>query len=459
MNQRLNISALIDQNPVTRFQWMIFSICALTMVVDGFDAQAIGYVAPDLVKSMHLAPQLLGPIFTAGLFGMALGNLAFGLLSDRLGRRLVLILSLLLFGCLTMAKALADTGTQILVLQFLAGLGIGGAYPNAIALASEYAPGPRRSVIVTGTAMGYLLGTVLGGFLAAFLLPVYGWRGVFVIGGSIPLVIAAFAAAGLPNSVRQLVLKHAAGDEVARIVRRLAPDAPIRPGQAYMVDEPPATGFPVASLFREGRGIYTMLIWATVFSILMASYFVFSWLPTLFNQAGLPVQLSVFAATAFPIGSGLGSVALAPLLKRPGALLGVAAMCAVFTISLALMGHATFSYPLLIAVVFICGLGNGAQGITHALNVAVYPTLIRSTGVGWASGIGRLGSMMGPLLGGMLIAWKWGLIEILYAAAVPAGIATLATAAMFLLPSPRALLRSAFARQTPLPTMMMEPHA
>lgn len=438
---------------------MIFCICALTMVVDGFDAQAIGYVAPDLVKSMHLTPQLLGPIFTAGLFGMALGNLGFGLLSDRLGRRVVLILSLILFGALTLAKALAGTGDQILVLQFLAGLGIGGAYPNAIVLASEYAPGSRRSVIVTGTAIGYLVGTLIGGFLAAFMLPVYGWRGVFVVGGVIPLIIAAFALAGLPNSVRQLVLKHAPGEQIARIVRRLAPDAPSGGNLIYQVDELPATGFPVASLFREGRGVYTVLIWTTVFMMLMATYFVFSWLPTLFNLAGLPLQLSVFAATAFPLGSAIGSMTLAPILKRPGALLAVSATCALFMVSLALMGHATASYPLLIALIFVCGLGNGAQGVTHALNVAVYPTLIRSTGVGWATGIGRLGSMIGPLLGGVLIAWKWDLVDILYAAAVPAGIAACATAAMFLLRSPRALLQVAFSKQNPATGGTLEPQA
>ena len=149
MTHRLDVTALIDRRPVTTYQWTIFALCALTMVVDGFDAQAIGYVAPALVKPLGLAPGSLGPIFTAGVFGMALGNLGFGLLSDRLGRRTVLILSLVLFGTLTLAKALARTGEEILVLQFLAGLGIGGAYPNALALAAEYAPAPRRNVIVT----------------------------------------------------------------------------------------------------------------------------------------------------------------------------------------------------------------------------------------------------------------------------------------------------------------------
>jgi len=222
MTQRLDVTALIDERPVTNYQWMIFSICALTMVVDGFDAQAIGYVAPALVQSLQVSPAVLGPVFTAGLFGMALGNLGFGLLSDRVGRRLVLVLSLMLFGVLTLAKALAGSMEQILVLQFLAGLGIGGAYPNALALTSEYAPGPRRSVIVTTTAIGYLVGTWLGGFLAALLLPAYGWRAVFVVGGAIPLTIAAYAAFGLPNSVRQLVLQGAAPERIAAIIRRLA---------------------------------------------------------------------------------------------------------------------------------------------------------------------------------------------------------------------------------------------
>lgn len=445
MTQRLDVTALIDRRPVTGYQWMTFALCALTMVVDGFDAQAIGYVAPALVKSLQLPPGSLGPIFTAGVFGMALGNLRFGLLSDRLGRRTVLILSLVLFGVLTLAKAFAETGGQILALQFVAGLGIGGAYPNALALAAEYAPAPRRNVIVTSTAVGFLFGTWLGGFLAALMLPAFGWQAVFVVGGIIPLLIASGAALALPNSVRQLVLRHGSAESIARIAARLAPDAPRGPGVAYTVQEGTPGGFPVASLFRDGRAAYTALMWTTVFMLLMATYFVFSWVPTLFNRAGLPLQLSVFAATAFPLGSAVGSLTLAPILKRPRALLAVSATCVLYAGSLAAMGRATGSYPVLLAVVFAAGLGSGAQGVTHALNVAVYPTLIRSTGVGWATGIGRLGSMAGPLLGGLLIGWGWDTTAILHLAAAPACIAALAVAGMYVLPDPRRTLSEAFA--------------
>ena len=447
MAQRLDVTALIDRRPITGYQWMIFALCALTMVVDGFDAQAIGYVAPALAKSLGLAPGSLGPIFTAGVFGMALGNLGFGLLSDRLGRRTVLILSLALFGTLTLAKTFARTGEEILALQFLAGLGIGGAYPNALALAAEYAPAARRNVIVTSTAIGFLVGTWLGGFLSAMLLPAFGWQAVFVIGGIIPLVIAACAAAGMPNSVRQLVLRQGDPCSIARIVARLAPEAPSGPGVSYAVQEDQPGGFPVASLFRDGRAIYTALMWTTVFMLLMATYFVFSWVPTLFTRAGLPLQLSVFAATAFPLGSAIGSLTLAPFLRQPRALLAVSATAALYACALAAMGHSTGSYPLLLGVVFLAGLGSGAQGVTHALNVAVYPTLIRSTGVGWATGIGRLGSMAGPLLGGLLIGWQWDTTSIFHLAALPALVACLAIAAMYLLDGPRRTLSEAFAVQ------------
>lgn len=450
MKQTCDLAGVINERPMSSYQWGIVATCALAMAVDGFDAQAIGYVAPALVKDLGFSRGMLGPIFTAGVLGMGVGNLLLGLVSDKLGRKPVLIASLVAFGLLNLLKGVTSSFEMMVFLQFAAGVGIGGAYPNAIALTSEYVPAHQRSTLVTLCAMGYLAGTTLGGFLAAALLPAYGWRSVFFVGGVIPLMIAMGALASVPESARQLVARGGSSDRIRRILRRIAPDIALpHPAEFIVQGEQKVQGFPVRSLFQEGRATYTVLIWTTAFMILIATYFVFSWLPTLFAAAGMSITNSVLASTAFPVGSALSSLCLAPLLRRSWAPLALAATCAVYAVALCLMGWATHTFPLLVAVVFMAGLGSGTQGVTHALNVAVYPTLIRSTGVGWATGIARLGSMLGPLMGGVLVGWQWRTTEILYAAAGPCVIAALAMGLMYLLPGTRRTLQEAFESQRP----------
>ncbi|KWI54702.1 hypothetical protein WT72_17875 [Burkholderia pseudomultivorans] len=441
----MDVASVIDARPMTAYQWGIVATCTLAMAVDGFDAQSIGYVAPMLVKDLGFSRAMLGPVFTAGVLGMGIGNLLLGLVSDKVGRRPVLIASLVAFGLLNLLKSTASSLEMLIVLQFAAGVGIGGAYPNAIALTSEYVPSHRRSVLVTLCAMGYLAGTTLGGFLAATMLPVFGWQSVFLVGGAIPLAVALTAAVTVPESSRQLIALGRSHERVRRILNRIAPDLGLARGATFLaVGGERSVGSPVRRLFDDGRAAYTALIWTTVFMLLVATYFVFSWLPTLFAAAGMPIGHSVLASTAFPVGSALSSLMLAPLLRRRWAPLALAGTCAVYAIALALMGWTTHTFSLLVAVVFFAGVGSGTQGVTHALNVTVYPTLVRSTGIGWATGIGRIGSMLGPLMGGMLVAWQWSTIQILYAAAVPCVIAALAMALIYWNPATRRTLEAAF---------------
>ena len=170
----LDVIAVIDERPISKLQVRVAVLCFCVLVVDGFDAQAIGYVAPSLARSMHLQPAQMGPVFTVGIVGMVLGSLLFGLFADRFGRKKGLLTSMALFGILTVAKGWAGSVDMLLTLQFLAGLGLGGAYPNAIALISEYAPSRSRNTVVTMSACGYLFGSSMGGFLAAVLIPLYG---------------------------------------------------------------------------------------------------------------------------------------------------------------------------------------------------------------------------------------------------------------------------------------------
>ncbi|SIT47349.1 Major facilitator superfamily (MFS)4-hydroxybenzoate transporter [Paraburkholderia piptadeniae] len=444
MQRTFDVAAVIDSRSMSAFQWGIVATCTLAMAVDGFDAQAIGYVAPALIKDLGFSRAMLGPIFTAGVLGMGIGNLLLGLVSDKMGRKPVLVASLIAFGLLSLMKSKTSSPEMLIFLQFAAGAGIGGAYPNAIALTSEYVPANRRSSLVTLCAMGYLAGTTLGGFLAAALLPTFGWRSVFVVGGAIPLAVALVALMTVPESSRQLVAFGQSTERVRRILSRVAPDLGLPRGAEFIVGiEQNERGFPVRRLFGDGRAVYTSLIWTTVFMLLVATYFVFSWLPTLFAEAGMSIGSSVLASSAFPVGSALSSLALARLLRRRWATLALSGVCALYAVALTAMGWMTHDFLLLVAVVFLAGVGSGTQGVTHALNVAVYPALIRSTGVGWATGIGRLGSMLGSLMGGVLVAWKWGTVQILYVAAVPCVIAALAMILIYLLPATRRMLEAA----------------
>jgi MFS transporter, AAHS family, 4-hydroxybenzoate transporter len=450
MQRTFEVAAMIDSRSMSAFQWGIVVTCTLAMAVDGFDAQAIGYVAPALVRSLGFSRETLGPIFTAGVLGMGIGNLLMGLISDKVGRKPMLVSSLIAFGLLNLAKGATTSPEILMLLQFAAGVGIGGAYPNAIALTSEYVPATRRSSLVTVCAMGYLAGTTFGGFLAAALVPTLGWQSIFYVGGAIALAIALVAVLAVPDSSRQLVVFGRSPERVRRILNRIAPELELPHDAKFVVaGEPSIQRSPVRSLFAEGRAAYTTLIWTTVLMLLIATYFVFSWLPTLFTAAGMSIGNSALTLAAFPIGSALSSLALAPLLRRRWSALALAATCALYAVALAFMGWTTHVFLLLVAVVFVAGLGSGTQGVTHALNVAVYPTLIRSTGVGWATGIGRLGSMLGPLMGGVLVGWKWTTNEIFYAAASPCVIAAIAMALIYLLPTTRRTLQLAFPESDP----------
>jgi AAHS family 4-hydroxybenzoate transporter-like MFS transporter len=444
MNDALNMGALIDERPMNAYRWLIVIVCALAMAVDGFDAQAIGYVAPALVTDLRLDRALLGPIFTAGVLGMGVGNLLLGLVSDRVGRKKMLVVCLLAFAVVTFAKSIASSAQMLIALQFLAGLGIGGAYPNAIALTSEYVPVSRRSTLVTLCSLGYLLGTTVGGFIAAMLIPSFGWRGIFAVGAALPVLVAFAAWRSVPESLEYLATRTDKRGDVTRVLAKIAPDRAVHPDTILITECGKDEQSPLESLFGSGRAAYTILIWMTVPMVLISIYFVFSWLPTLFATAGVSITGSVLAATAFPVGSGFGSLILAPLLKRWWSPIALSGSCMIFAMALAAMGHVTASISWLVAVVFIAGVGSGTQGITHALNVAVYPKAVRSTAVGWATGIGRIGSICGPILGAYLVSMHWPTAHILYAAMIPAWIAAVATALLLVLPGPRRLLRSSF---------------
>ncbi len=314
--QDIDVSALIEQRPVTSFQWRTLFVCLTVLFMDGYDAQAIGYVAPALVQAWHLDRAALGPVFAIGLLGMMFGGLFFGPLADRFGRKRFIVVCTAAFGLFSLLTAFAETPSQMMLLRLLTGLGLGGAMPNAVALAVEYFPKRRRASAVTMVFVGFTIGAAVGGFAIAGLLQAYGWPVVFVIGGVIPLVLVPLLLVMLPESLTFLILRDRPQAEILHYLLRLAPDLRIGDAPRFMVQEETGRGVPVKHLFTQGRAMPTLLLWVLFFLALMITYILASWTPIAFNAAGVPVAIAVSATGMWQTGSIVGTLSVGQLMDR-----------------------------------------------------------------------------------------------------------------------------------------------
>src|SRR5882762_1601780 len=261
----VDVAGYIDQQPVGGFQIKLLLTCATVLFLDGFDTTAIGYVAPSLAKEWALTKGALGPVFSAGLFGLMIGALTLGPLADRIGRKKIIIFSTLAFGIGTLATAFIQDLNTLLAIRFLTGLGLGGAMPNTIAMTSEFNPQRRRATMVMIMFCGFSVGAALGGMLAAGLIPYYGWRSVFIVGGVAPLIMVPILVFKLPESVRFLALHGNAPARVAELLGRISPRTAFASDARFVINETPLAGLPVTHLFREGRAATTLLLWVVFF--------------------------------------------------------------------------------------------------------------------------------------------------------------------------------------------------
>jgi MFS transporter, AAHS family, 4-hydroxybenzoate transporter len=422
----VDVASYIDQQPVAGFQIKLLLTCAAVLFLDGFDTQAIGYVAPALAKEWGLSKAALGPVFSAGLFGLMIGALVFGPLADRIGRKKIIIFSTLAFGIGTLATSfIADVNT-LLAIRFLTGLGLGGAMPNAVAMTSEFSPHRRRATMVMIMFCGFSVGAALGGLLAAWLIPQFGWRSVFVIGGIAPLALAPILAWRLPESVRFLALAGRAPERVAELLGYINPKAVFAPATQFVVHEPRLAGMPVLHLFREGRTLPTLLLWVVFFMSLLDLYFLSNWLPTVLNDLGASVSTAAVIGSMLQVGGVVGTFALGSVIDRFSfRALALVYFAAVFAVgAIGQLGHSVIFVTTAIFAAGFCIVGG--QIAANALAATFYPTSVRATGVGWALGIGRVGSIVGPLVGGALLTAKWSTGSVFIAAAMAALCAALA---------------------------------
>jgi AAHS family 4-hydroxybenzoate transporter-like MFS transporter len=422
---RIDISRVIDDSRVGGFQLGVYALCGAALIMDGFDVQSWGYVAPSVFAEWQM-PSAAGRVGSTALFGLLLGLICFSMLADRIGRRPVLIGTTLYFGVLTLATSQVQSLEQLLVVRFLAGFGLGATMPNAMALVSEYSPKRARVIAMLIVSSAFTVGAAVAGFVAAWLIPSLGWRAVFYVGGAVPLVIGVAMWLALPESMQFLTLRQRRLDDVGRWLKRISPEAPGPATADYVVAEEPGRGVPIVQLFHAGRAPATLLLWITMFMNLLNIYFLATWLPTIAGEMGFGTSAAVLVGTTLQVGGIVGAFALGPVIKRLGFFVVLAVNFVAACASIAMIGQSQGA-ALLFAVVFVAGFGVlGGQAALNALSASYYPTDLRATGVGAASGVGRTGSVLGPLLAEIMRS-RWTTEQLFLAAAVPALISALAS--------------------------------
>jgi AAHS family 4-hydroxybenzoate transporter-like MFS transporter len=388
------------------FQVATFLFCAFVAMIDGFDTQAIALAAPQISRIWLVEPAMFGGVFASGLLGALVGALAFGVAADRVGRKPGLLVAILLFSVVTLATPFTHTLTELALVRFVTGIGLGGALPGVIAVTSEYSPAHRRATIVSLMFCGFPLGAVAGGLLAANLIPTHGWTVLFYIGGIVPLLLLPAIAVFVPESVRFLALRGR-HEEAEAILRRMnGLEGWDREASGASTDGAGSNkAGSIPALFKGGRALGTLILSVTFLLSLMLAYFLVNWLPLLAQQAGVGMKNAVLGVAALNLGAIFGCLVIGRLADRQGPALPIGCAYAAGGAAIAMIGQSAESGSLLLTLCFVAGaLSIGAQMCVVALGAIFYDTAMRATGVGWMMGTGRIGAILGPILGGVLIA-------------------------------------------------------
>lgn len=401
MHSQPLLSDVIDTRPLGRRQYLILILCGILMILDGFDVQSVSYAAPAILEQWQLEKTELGTVFGAGLFGLLIGSLAFSYASDRFGRRPVLLWATLFFAVCMITTAFAQNVTQLVILRFITGLGLGAIMPNAMALCGEITPKHQRISVMMLISCGFTVGAMLGGFIAAFLIPRFGWQSVFLVGGMMPAVLLGFLYRYMPESLQYTALKQPESPKLRDALQTFYPGETL-PEQfrAQQVH----SGMPVKALFEHGRHRFTITIWIISLMNMIALYFLSSWMPTLAKLTGMSLETSVLLGATLQLGGTVGTILMGRIIDKKGFFRVLIPCFSVAAVSIALLGNTVHSIGLFFTVVFIIGFAViGGQPAINAMAANFYPTEFRTTGVGWSLGIGRIGSVIGPVLGGWLV--------------------------------------------------------
>jgi AAHS family 4-hydroxybenzoate transporter-like MFS transporter len=414
--------AALEGQRIGALQLRVAAICLFAQIFDGFDLNSIGMAAPALSQAWHLPGPAFSATFVMSSIGIMVGALISGPIGDRFGRKPVLLASLALLTVSSFACVWAGSVPVLAALRFVTGMGIGTLMPASVALACDYVPERRRAGMIMVVFTGAPLGGFVGGQLVAQLLPVYGWQAIFVIGGALPLLLIPVVLLFLPESPRFLLKQGRLTPAAQRVLRRLEID-PAQGSDGLDL----AQRNPVAGLFRDGLAVTTILVWTLYFSNLLSMYLISYWMPTVLHMLGMTPADAVFAASLGNAGPLVSIFVIAPLSMRFPSQNVVAVSLAGGIFAIAAVGLLDLPYLPLLAVIFLIGCCTiGSMTAINGMTAALYPARVRNTGMGWALGIGRLGGIAGPWLGGMLLGLGWPPRAIFLFACVTALMATVA---------------------------------
>jgi MFS transporter, AAHS family, 4-hydroxybenzoate transporter len=415
----IDVTDYIDKRQLNAFNFQLVVLSFLVIMVDGYDITVAGFAVPQLAKAWDiLTPGAFGPALGASLIGMLFGAPLLGHVGDRFGRKTAILISYVIFGVFTLLTAWAGSLMQLGILRFLAGVGIGGLLPNVIALNAEFAPRRLQATAVIVSFAGITIGGSLPGPIAIYLMPQHGWQILFYFGGLVPLLLAGLIAAMLPESIRFLALKNRQA-AAAAMVQRMDPGTTLPPGARFVVQV--GEKLPFSRLFEGRLAVMTPLLWTLFVVNLMAYFFLVLWMPTLLQVATVPPGQAALATTLLQVGGCIGSWAIAVPLDRRG----LAPVVALFVVSVPVIGaigyvavqQDPFWLMVIVTLAGFCTLG--AQSGLNAISAILYPTPLRSTGSGAAFGIGRVGAILGPIIGGRLIDMKLPVQDLYMIATIP----------------------------------------
>ena len=399
---KLNINSIVDQAKFTPFHWSVLLWCLMIIIFDGYDLVIYGVALPLLMQEWGLTAVQAGLLASTALFGMMFGAMSFGTLSDKLGRKRTIMICVAIFSGFTFLGSFTTTPIEFGILRFLAGLGIGGVMPNVVALMTEYAPKRIRSTLVAVMFSGYAIGGMTSALLGVWLVVDHGWKIMFYIAG-IPMLCLPLIWKFLPESLMFLT-KKGETEKVKEIVQKISPQESISSETEFTLNE--ATNeaeAPLKALFQQGRTFSTIMFWLAFFMCLLMVYALGSWLPKLMIQAGYSLGASMLFLFALNIGGMVGAIGGGVLADRFHLKPVLTIMFTIGAIALILLGFKSHQV-LLYSLIAIAGAATiGSQILLYTFVAQFYPATVRSTGMGWASGIGRIGAIVGPVLTGALL--------------------------------------------------------
>jgi AAHS family 4-hydroxybenzoate transporter-like MFS transporter len=426
----IDVKAFIDAERFSLCQWLILILCFCIVTADGYDAAAIGFIAPALTHAWGIEKSELGIVMSAALVGLGLGSVLAGPVADRIGRKSVLVVSVACFGIWSLIAASSHTITSLTIFRLLTGLGLGAAMPNTVALMSEYAPERLRSMAVNVMYCGFSVGLIAGGTASAWLIPHVGWQSVLVLGGVLPIVLSLVLVAFLPESVQFLAVRSGTREKIARILNRIAPHASLD-NCTFVAPETLSTKggsrFALALILSRAYRIRTIMLWIAYFTGLIVYYLMTNWMPTLFRDLGFSTEHAMLISSLFPLGGLIGNPVTGWLMDRVNANRTIVVSYVLVAVLVALVGHSVGNETTLGVLIFLCGaLATSAATSLSAYAAHMYPTEGRSTGVAWMQGVGRLGGVAGSFAGAAMLGLGWQFGDVFTMLAVPALIAALA---------------------------------